>query len=449
VRRASPAAVACACALLYGLSGLLTHWHFGSSYDLAIFDQVVWHLSRLETPASTVGSFTHMLGDHFHPIVGAFAPLYWIAPRAELLIVAQSLLFALSVFPVYLFLRRRLPAGPSLALTAAYGLFWGLQRAATFDVHEVAFAPLVIAIILLAMDTRRWVLFWVSAVVLVLVKEDLIPLLTVIGVYLLIVGERRAGGVLLVSSVAAFVFVIRGVIPFFGDGGYRYGGPYAELLRTPWRIPAALVTPAGKLLTASMWLAPFALLPLFSPFALLLIPFVLSRLLSDVPAHWGLSFHYSAPLAPILAMAAGDALARIGSRVDDVRLRRRTVNGFAGACVVLSLFLPGSQPMWDLLQPENYRYADVHRSGYAAIDLVPPGASVVAQASVLPHLSQRAEAYILTAGAPDADVVIAARGLPPWPEKSADEIRALVDERRARGYAVVFEENGWIVLRRK
>lgn len=42
-------------ALAYSLYGVVRHRHFGSSaYDLGIFDQAVWHLSRFEAPASTI-----------------------------------------------------------------------------------------------------------------------------------------------------------------------------------------------------------------------------------------------------------------------------------------------------------------------------------------------------------------------------------------------------------
>ena len=79
----------------YALYGLFRHWHFGSSaYDMGIFDQVVWHLSRFEAPASSVRGFSNFLGDHFFPVIALFAPLYWIAPRPESLIVAQAVLVA-------------------------------------------------------------------------------------------------------------------------------------------------------------------------------------------------------------------------------------------------------------------------------------------------------------------------------------------------------------------
>ena len=66
---------------------------------------------------------------------------------------------------------------------------------------------------------------------------------------------------------------------------------------------------------------------------------------------------------------------------------------------------------------------------------------------MLPHLSHRREIHLLKRGAPDADFVIAAAHLDPWPNKTRDEIYALIEERKRRGYVVQFESDGWIVLR--
>jgi hypothetical protein len=82
-----------------------------------------------------------------------------------------------------------------------------------------------------------------------------------------------------------------------------------------------------------------------------------------------------------------------------------------------------------------------------ALSLVGPGASVVAQVPVLPHLRHRREIHLLRRGAPDADFVVAAAHLDAWPNASRDGINALVEERRRRGYVVLFESDGWIVLR--
>jgi hypothetical protein len=55
---------------------------------------------------------------------------------------------------------------------------------------------------------------------------------------------------------------------------------------------------------------------------------------------------------------------------------------------------------------------------------------------------------VLNSDAPDAEFVVAASGLNPWPLPSNDDVMTLVEERKKRGYAVVFERDGWIVLHR-
>jgi hypothetical protein len=58
---------------------------FASGVDLVIFDQAIWHLSRFERPESTVRGLSNLFGDHFHPLIALFAPLYWIAADPVLL----------------------------------------------------------------------------------------------------------------------------------------------------------------------------------------------------------------------------------------------------------------------------------------------------------------------------------------------------------------------------
>ena len=164
----------------YAAAAILKHRHLDSSYDLAIFDQAVWHMSRFEGPASSVRGMTSLFGDHFHPVIALFAPLLWLTSSAETLLVAQAVLLAASIVPVYLFARSRLASGPALAIAIAYGLFWGMQQTATFDVHEAAFAPLAVALLLLAVDRKRWGWAWAAA----------------LGAYLFVLGERRRGAVL-------------------------------------------------------------------------------------------------------------------------------------------------------------------------------------------------------------------------------------------------------------
>ncbi len=438
-------------AIAYALYGIVRHWHFETSaYDLGIFDQAIWHLSRFEAPASTISGFNNILGDHFYPIIALLAPLYWVSPHPETLIVAQAVLFAVSLVPVFIFLADRLPRGSAYALTIACGLFWGMQRAAAFDFHEVAFAPLAIATAILAMDKRRWPLFWISVAAIITTKEDLIPLVVMFGVFLFLKGDRLRGAVIAVSSTVMFLIVILFVVPHFNEShGYAYTGIYADIAAHPWRLLPVLVTPKVKVSTALMWFAPFLFLPLGSPFAMFVLPIAAERLLSSNPNHWGMSFHYSAPLAPILAMSAGDGLARLARAMQDGRRARRTIAWASAATLLLASLLPGHLPLWRLLDPRHYGRTPAQLTGEEIAHTIPPQASVVAQAAIVPHLSERNQIVMLDSRGLDGDYVISADDFSPWPNQTIDDVRALIEQARRRGYVVVMETNGWTLLRRR
>jgi uncharacterized membrane protein len=449
VRRSTTWVIVCAFAVAYGASALLNHWHFDTSYDLAIYDQGIWHLSQFEAPASSVRGVSNLFGDHFHPVIVLFTPLFWIAPFAETLLAAQAILLALSIIPVFSYARDRLPRGTAIAIAVAYGLFWGMQQTAAFDVHEAAFAPLAVAWLLLAMEQQQWRRFYLAAVAVALVKEDLIPFLMFVGAYLFVRGERRRGSILAAASFVAFIVVVGLAIPAASDGGdYGYRSAYDDVLRHPWRIPVQLVNPLVKMLTACLWVLPFAALPLLSPLSVLLVPFALERFLSSSEQHWGTIFHYSAPLAPVVAMAAADGVARLRTHIGDEAARRWTTATLASACVLLAALLPGHQPLWRLFSPRSYHFGALERTGRDALRLVPDHAPVVAQTNVAPHLSHRAELYRLDSEAPEADYVIAVDGRSTWPVGNFAGVRDLLRERQRRGYETVFERDGWIVLQR-
>jgi uncharacterized membrane protein len=191
-----------------------------------------------------------------------------------------------------------------------------------------------------------------------------------------------------------------------------------------------------------MWLVPFLFLPLTSPLILIAVPLMFERFLSASPNHWSMVFHYSAPLAPILVMSAGDGLARLA------RTRpRRVVTAAAAASVVLSAVLPGRQPLWRVFAPAHYRSTPTTVTGRHVVALVPPAASVVAQASLVPHLSQRSTIYVLDPHAPESEYVVTQANLSPWPNVSRDAVQGLVEERQRRGYVVIYARDGWTLLK--
>jgi uncharacterized membrane protein len=140
---------------------LSRYYNFRSaSYDLVIFDQAVRSYAHFQPGISIIkglhngfGPNFSVLGDHFSPILAFLAPLYWIHDGPQTLLVAQSVLFALAVPPLWIFTRRAFGGGRNATIAAylacvAYGLSWPIASAAAADFHEVAFAPVLTAVAL-------------------------------------------------------------------------------------------------------------------------------------------------------------------------------------------------------------------------------------------------------------------------------------------------------------
>ncbi|TAK11707.1 MAG: DUF2079 domain-containing protein [Acidobacteria bacterium] len=455
--------VAALAASAYSAIGLVRHWHFGSSaYDLGIFDQMVWHLSRFEAPASSIHGLSNMFGDHFSPIWMLLAPLYWLRPSPDTLIVAQGVIVAASIPLVWLFLERRLPKTEAALLAIAYALFWGLQRGVQFDVHELMFAPVLIAWMLLAIDRGTGGLkpagyVW-PALLLCLVKEDQIPLVAAAAALAAWRSTSRArvtSAVVAVLALVWFVAVVKVIIPSLSDhGSYSVGSAFSQIAAHPLTSIPTIINPT-KLNTLLLWLLPFVFLPLRSSYALLLVPLALERFLSASPNHWGTSFHYSLPVAPIVAMAAGDGLAKLRSvGLRSVGLKSvglKSVGlGIAGLCLLLSAFLPGRQPVWKLFSPAFYEAVPFASIADRALAMIPDEASVAAQSAIVPHIRHRERMYILggaSQGNRSPDVVIAAPELvSSWPLADGAAVRAEVDRYLTQGYIRRFDEGGWVVL---
>lgn len=61
-----------------------------AAYDLGVFDQNIWLLSRFGSAFNTIRGM-HGLGDHFSPIEYLFVPFYVILPSVNWLFLFQAL----------------------------------------------------------------------------------------------------------------------------------------------------------------------------------------------------------------------------------------------------------------------------------------------------------------------------------------------------------------------
>lgn len=375
------------------------------SWDLGIFTQVLRRYSELQAPVVTIkGEGFMILGDHFHPLLVLLAPLYRLFPSGLTLLVIQDVLVGISVVIVAACAIRHLGTVAGAGIGLAYGLSWGLQSAVASQFHEIALAVPLLAACCAALvrDDHRAAALWVAPTVLV--KEDMGATVAAVGVVLAIRGSRRLGAGLVVGGVAAFLLTTRVILPALNPDGvwaYAQDSILSVVFTDPGEAVTMLLTGVGE--KALLVLAVFAItafLALRSPIAVVALPTFAWRLTSDVPYHWSLQWHYSAVLMPVVFLALVDALRLMPA------LRQRAAwvaAGLAGVGLVVSTHFPLS----DLAEARTYQPAAHDGAAHAALAIVPDGAVVATDITLMAYLAPRAQVYWLgNEGNPVPDYVV-------------------------------------------
>ena len=460
-------ALTAAAALVYCLDSLnLLRRFLASTFDLVIFDQGIRGYAHLAAPVSVArgvsdgqGAHFLLLADHWSPVLALLAPLYWIHDSPATLLVAQGVLFALAIPPLWAYTRRQIGSGAAYFVCVAYALSLPVMEAVIFDFHEVAFVPVLTAVMVERFDAgKRWqgVL---AAVALLLVKEDMGLLVAGFGGYLLLTRRRWTGLAFVVGGVAATWAATHLLIPAFGGSASFYwaygqfgstlGGALLNVLTHPLHALHVFVTPEVKARTMIGLLAMFGFLPLASPMVVAVLPLLAERMLaSGYPLWWQAKFQYDAFLVMMLCCAAVDGAARLQRHWPARWIPRRPATLWAAAiCAAALVYLPSS-PFGSLLKPGFYNTNARMRAAAAAVAHVPAGVEVEASNNIGPALSGR-------------DTVLLLDGTPRWapwvvgdtlgldfpfctPSQQAQEVAYL----RAHGYALVYADHGYVVLHR-
>jgi len=267
--------------LAVGGAAILRHLSFHSTaYELGIYDQVVWSISRGEGPFSTLpakNNPSYYFGHHLQPILFLLAPLYWVVSSPLTLVVCQTAFLAFGGILVYWLAREvlkdRLLAFLFLVL---YLLYPPLKEMNLFDFHPIALSvPLLLGAFCFLHKDRLFP-FLLFLTLALLTKEEMPGIVVIFGVYLLLVKRRPLWGAgLMLAGVTLFFLELRILMPYFSGKGVAYavfdryahlGGGISGILRTlftdPGRIFALL---AAHLSYTHTIFFPLGFLPLLSP----------------------------------------------------------------------------------------------------------------------------------------------------------------------------------------
>jgi uncharacterized membrane protein len=486
-------------ALFYSVFSCTMYYTYRvATYDLGIFDQGIRSYAHFGAGISIakglhnfgVANFS-VLGDHFSPIDALLAPLYWIYDSPCDLLVAQAVLFALAIPPIWVFTRRAVGGGrtgviAAYAVSVAYGLSWPIAAAAAFNFHEAAWAPMLTAIALERLQKGRLRGALIAMAFLLLVKEDMGLAVAGMGFGLIVtrrlgIPRQRLVGLAIVIVGLVYTFVAIWVfIPAMG-GRANYYWAYTALganvtqavehiVRHPLSSAKLLITPHVKVRTTIELFVPFIFLALLSPIVWVALPLLAERMLENRFANWWVTeYQYNSYLIVPIALASVQGAVRLqgwatritrNARVRALLARARLADGtswlagkiavsFALVFGIFSIALVPHFAFGQMFHASFYHRNATATAEAAAASHVPSGVVVAAVNNIGPQLDTR-DTVLVWDG--DGETPI----FTPWvianvtqPQFTFPTIKAQVqrvDLLRAHGYVTVFEDAGFLVM---
>ncbi len=390
-------------------------------FDLGNMAQTVWNTWRGRIFVFTNPNGTDIisrLAFHADFLLVLLAPFYYIWSDPKILLLIQTLVVGAGVFFVY-FLAKDITKNKSIALAFSllYILNPSIERANLYDFHPVTLA---ITFLLAAYYFVRRKQYWYFALFIVLAaltKEHVWVIVSLFGLYLLIIQRQKLVGTLVfLFSAGTFYFLVWYAIPhilgsqhfalsYYSDFGDTPSSVIKSMLLSPRKI-IDLVTQHERLKYLEQLFLPLGYLSILSPLTLLFAsPDLAINLLSNNSQLHQIYYQYTSTISPFLFIAA----------IYSVKIIKRYFSKTPNIILIIYLVgvslygafaygpLPGSkEPNLDMItrQVENKEYIDSY------LTRIPKRYSVAASNNVGSHLSQRQRIYTVPLGINKADVIV-------------------------------------------
>ncbi len=395
--------------LFFSVITVMRHSSFNSTaYDLGIFDQTIWGYSHGEMLLNTVRGI-NLLGDHMHPILFLFAPLYKFLPMPEGLLVLQSLALALGALPIYWMARKRIGQTAAALISFSYLLYPSLQYINMFDFHPEALAIPMLLFAFYFVDVRKYAAAIAMLILTGLSKEHFPLAMASVGAYIFLAQKKRKLGLLLAAAgIIWFIINFKILLPHFaGEAAYAHIRGYEYLgnslgeaaknavlhpqliiwhLLAPDKISylALLLFPAGAAVVALLGL----------PYLLLAAPFLAINLLRSQDLTTAILYQHNAELIPFIYFAVIMGAQSLTKLLSLLKLNNRKIA--VGIFVLLTAITAAAAygPFTTVYNIKEFIPNEHAAAGKLLLAEIPLGSSVSADPLLLPHLTHRKEAYM-------------------------------------------------------
>jgi len=384
------------------------------TYDFGIFAQMFHNMKETGLPITTVerdGALSHF-AVHVSPIYYLMLPFYCIFPRPETLQVLQVAVIASAVIPLWKICRRHGLSDIERCLVCALLLLYpAFMGGVSYDIHENCFLTPLILWLFYGVTKKSYTLTAISAVLVLLVKEDAAVYVAVIALWLIIKSltvnseQKRFDAIMGCALFAASIVYFAAITSYLatsGDGvmAYRYGNfMYDGSQSLTTVVKAVILSPmkalfecvdAEKLKFIGLTLIPLCGLPLITrryDRLTLVIPYLLLNLMSDYQYQHDIFFQYCFGSIAFLIYLTAVNLA-------DIKLSRTRVLTLISA-VAISAGCFGA-----VVYPKAIKYpqyvrdnTEFYDSVRETLDKVPSEVSVAATTFHTTYLSNRELLY--------------------------------------------------------
>ena len=392
--------------LVFGILTWRQQSNFGTfGFDMGIYDQGIWLVSRFREPMLTVRGLNYF-GHHVNLITLLFVPFYWLGAGPHFLYLVETIAMAARRDPDLSARQRqaRRRVRGSLVPAAAYLLFPSLEWINWWHFHPDA---LIITPLLFAggCASRRGSGGGSASrfVCALLAKEDAALAVFMMGGVLFFRGERKWACRTMAAGIVWFLIctrlddsdrqrrqgaVLRGVLSRLRTFDVRdrvehRSPPQQGVRRRVPARPAHLLPPVAR---------PVGLLPFAAPIVLLIGgPQTLVNIVSAHSPTHDIRFHYSSIVIAAIFLATAEGFVKIAKRGEGFKIA-------VVALLVMSSVMAnhewspspiGRQYRSGIWAQPQLKHAAINR----AIAMLKPGDGVTATYYIVPHITHRQYAY--------------------------------------------------------
>lgn len=374
---------------IFTLAGILVsihrHFQYETFYiDFGLFDQAIWNVSRFNPPI-----IEHFLvpgkvifADHFNPSIFLLSPLYWITDKSEIILAAQAILVGLSGLVIFFIGQKVLKNSfHALSIQIVYYLFTGLQNAVIFDFHEVTIGTFFLSLIFLAVVKKHKLLFFVSLLLFLGIKElnSVVGLSIGLTIFFIEKSWRKTALITCIISILYGFVAIKLVIPYFSGGFYIYG---KGLIFEPLKIILYLFDDKEKIKTMFFSFLSFGFLPILTPAFWISIfqDYILRFYASTGDTRIKLGLHYNAQIAVIYAVSSIYALSYLKRKLNKKMLNVIPILLIISAIILYRFILHG--PFGLSYNMAFYKHSNDFEFLNVLVKKVPKNASVMTQNNI-------------------------------------------------------------------